>query len=71
LPAKDDSTFGNEAVGQLVPSHHLFAFAAYIFAYPLHEVTLKVLFMGEVLFLHTFLAEGTLFPVGFLGFIVD
>ena len=63
LPAIDDGPFGQRAVGELVPTHHLFTFTAHIVAHAGHKVALQLLDMFDVLGFHASLTLGTAGPV--------
>ena len=65
MPAQDDGLFGQFAVGQLVPTDDLPAFAAHVVGHTPHEVPLQGFFVRQMFLADARLAEGALLPIGF------
>ena len=72
LPTQDNDIFRQKTtVSQFIPANHFTAFAAYILAHPLHEVTLQILFIGQFLFFHPCLTQRAFPPISLAGFIAS
>ena len=70
LPTQNNGIVRQKAtVRQLIPAYHLAPFATYIFAHPIHEITLQILFIGNLLLFHPCLTQRAFLPISFTGFI--
>ena len=70
LPTQNNGIVRQKAtVRQLIPAYHLAPFATYIFAHPIHEITLQIFFIGKLFLFHPCLTQRAFLPISLTGFI--